>query len=130
MLAREGRTADVCAMATSSESPDNWEIWHRRLGHPSPTAMYRLVKECMAKGVSIPDSLLKECKSRRCECCILGKQSHLPFPLSKTQTASPLEIIHADICGKMEQETNSGGRYFLSVMDDYSKYSEVVILKH
>jgi hypothetical protein len=29
----------------------------------------------------------------------------------------------------MEQETNSGGRYFLSVMDDFSKYSEVVILK-
>jgi transposase InsO family protein len=116
-------------MATSSESPDNWEIWHRRLGHPSPTAMYRLVKECMAKGVSIPDSLLKQCKSRRCECCILGKQSHLPFPLSKTRTARPLEIVHADICGKMEQETNSGGRYFLSVMDDFSKYSEVVILK-
>ena len=129
MLAREGRTADVCAMATNVASPDSWEIWHRRLGHPSPTAMYRLVKECMVKGVSIPETLLKQCKSRRCECCILGKQSHLPFPLSETQTSRPLELVHADICGKMEQETNNGGRYFLSVLDDLSKYSEVVILR-
>lgn len=129
MLAREGRTTDVYAMLSSYESADSYELWHRRLGHPSPSAMWRLVKECMAKGVKIPDSLLRKAKTVRCECCILGKQSHLPFPLSDSTTARPLELIHMDICGPLENETNSGGRYFLTIMDDFSKYAEVVIVK-
>jgi hypothetical protein len=129
MLAREGRTTDVFAMMSSYESADSYELWHRRLGHPSPTAMWRLVKECMAKGVTIPDSLLKQSKKRRCECCILGKQTHLPFPLSDSKTNRPLDLVHMDIVGPMEHETNSGGRYILAVLDDFSKYAEVVVLK-
>jgi hypothetical protein len=58
MLAREGRTLDVSAMLTSLEETDICELWHRRLGHPSPQALNRLVTEMMVKGVHVPDALL------------------------------------------------------------------------
>jgi transposase InsO family protein len=129
MLATEGRTIDILAMLTSLETADAYELWHRRMGHPSPKALSRLVKESMTKGVQIPVSQLNMAMKRRCECCILGKQSHLPFPLSKSKTNRPLELVHVDICGPMENETNSGGRYFMAVLDDFSKFAEIVIMK-
>jgi hypothetical protein len=55
MLAMEGRTLDMSAMLTSSEETDICELWHRRLGHPSPQALSRMVKEQMAIGVDIPE---------------------------------------------------------------------------
>jgi len=61
------------------------KLWHRRMGHPSPQALNRLVREQMAEGISIPTALLKQAMKCRCECCILGKMTHLPFPLSDSK---------------------------------------------
>jgi hypothetical protein len=58
MLAREGRTLDVSAMLTSCEEVDLCELWHRRLGHPSPKTLSRLVKEQMATGAEHRVALL------------------------------------------------------------------------
>ena len=66
----------------------------------------------------------------RCECCILGKQTHLPFPLSTSITHRPLELVHVDLCGPLDNETNSGQKYFMAVMDDFSKYADVFVMKH
>jgi hypothetical protein len=73
MLAREGRVIEASALLTSVEDTDICELWHRRMGHPSPKALSRLVKEQMATGVSIPNALLNRAQKCRCECCILGK---------------------------------------------------------
>ena len=85
MLDREGRTIDVAALLTLSEDSSICELWHRRMGHPSPQALNRLVREQMAEGKSIPAALLKQAIKCRCECCILGKMTHLPFPLSESK---------------------------------------------
>jgi hypothetical protein len=36
MLAREGRTIDVAALLTLSQDSNICELWHWRMGHPSP----------------------------------------------------------------------------------------------
>jgi transposase InsO family protein len=127
MLAREGRVMTASAMLTSLDDTDICELWHRRMGHPSPKALSRLVKEQMATGVSIPNALLNHAQKCRCECCILGKQTHLSFPLSTSITQRPLELVHVDLCGPMK-ETNAGQRYFMAVMDDFSKYADVFVM--
>jgi transposase InsO family protein len=127
MLAREGRVITASAMLTSLDDTDICELWHRRMGHPSPKALSRLVKEQMATGVSIPNALLNHAQKCRCECCILGKQTHLSFPLSTSITQRPLELVHVDLCGPLN-ETNAGQRYFMAVMDDFSKYAEVFVM--
>jgi transposase InsO family protein len=128
MLAREGRAIDVGALLTLSEDSNICELWHRRMGHPSPQALNRLVREQMAEGIRIPTALLKQAMKCRCECCILGKMTHLPFPLSVSKTCRPLELVHVDLCGPIDPETNAGERYFLAMMDDFSKYAEVCVM--
>jgi transposase InsO family protein len=39
-----------------------------------------------------------------------------------------LELIHADICGPISPESNSGKRYILCFIDDYSRKSWVFLL--
>jgi hypothetical protein len=68
MLAREGRTIDVGALLTLPEDSNICDLWHRRMGHPSPQALNRLVREQMAEGVSIPPALLEQAVKCRCEC--------------------------------------------------------------
>lgn len=127
MLAREGRVLDVSAMLTSLEETDLCELWHRRMGHPSRKALSRLVKEQMATGVKIPIAQLNHALQCRCETCILGKMTHLSFPLSTSKTNRPLELIHVDLCGPLV-ETNRGEKYFMAIMDDFSKYAMVYVM--
>ena len=38
-------------------------------------------------------------------------------------------LIHTDVCGPMRNESFGGSRYFITFIDDYSRYSTVYILK-
>ncbi len=115
------------AMLTSLDDTDICKLWHRRMGPPSPKALSRLAKEQMATGVSIPNALLNHDQKCRCECCILGKQTQLSFPLSTSVTQRPLELVHVDLCGPLTK-TSAGQKYFMAVMDSFSKYAEVYVM--
>ena len=39
-----------------------------------------------------------------------------------------LELIHGDLCGLITPATNGGRRYFLLLMDDYSRYMWLQLL--
>ena len=41
-----------------------------------------------------------------------------------------LEIIHTDVCGPMSVEARSGYRYFLTFIDDLSRYEYIYLMKH
>ena len=65
-----------------------------------------------------------------CEGCVYGKQSRKLFPVSKAWRASNyLELVHADVCGRLSVESLGGSRYFLLFIDDYSGMSWVYFLK-
>ena len=42
----------------------------------------------------------------------------------------PFAIIHSDICGEMSIPTKSQKVYFITFIDDYSRYGYVYLLKH
>ena len=54
--------------------------------------------------------------------------SLLPFKDSDSKSSAVLELIHADVMGKIEVESLGGSFYVLAVLDDYSRFSEVVCL--
>ena len=37
----------------------------------------------------------------RCESCLLGKMTKLPFPRKGERACGPLDLIHTDVCGPM-----------------------------
>ena len=41
-----------------------------------------------------------------------------------------LEIIHTDVCSPMRVEARGGYRYFLTFIDDLSKYGYIYLMKH
>lgn len=65
-------------------------LWHNRLGHPSSDVLKHVNPSFKNKDGSTCDS---------CEVCARSKQSRLPFPLSKTITTEPLELLHLDVWG-------------------------------
>ena len=42
----------------------------------------------------------------------------------------PLEIVHSDVCGKLNTPSLGGAEYFLTFIDDYTHYTWVYTLKH
>ena len=65
-----------------------------------------------------------------CEPCAYGKQHRAPFPVSKTCSKEVLELVHTDVCGKMEVKSLSGNEYFVTFIDDKSRYILVYFLKY
>lgn len=64
-----------------------------------------------------------------CDGCALGKQCRHPFPqVANYRANSPLDLIHADLCGQIRPKTLGGKSYFLLLVDDYSRYMWVEFL--
>ena len=59
-----------------------------------------------------------------CEGCLLGKHHREMFDKGKAWRAKePLQLIHSDICGRLEVPYISHAVSFLTVIDDFSKKS-------
>lgn len=66
----------------------------------------------------------------QCEPCILGKMHRKPLKNSLTKSQRPGELIHADLCGPMENTSVGNSRYFLLLKDDFSHYLTIIFLTH
>lgn len=41
----------------------------------------------------------------------------------------PLQLVHPDICGPMQTKSMGNNTYFLTFIDDYSRYCSIYFLK-
>ena len=101
-------------------------LWHRRFGHLGENNLKNLLKNNLVTGLDfdIHDNL------DFCEPCVQGKQHKTAFPKSEAKRATKLlELIHTDVCGKIEEKSLSGKEYFLSFIDDKSRYTWIYNLK-
>lgn len=112
----------MCLLSKAEEK--TW-LWHARLGHVNFQAMQLMSKNGMAYGVP------EFCKPKEvCKGCLLSKQTRKSFP-AKTEFVAKgaLELIHADLCGPITPATPAGNRYFLLLVDDFSRMMWVFMLK-
>lgn len=110
-----------CLLTKTEE--DSW-LWHARLGHLNFNAMNLMKKNEMVEGLPKMIQPKEACKG-----CLMAKQTRTPFP-SKSNYVSKqlLELVHADICGPISPSTPSGKRYFLLLVDDFSRLMWVYFL--
>ncbi|XP_061373503.1 uncharacterized protein LOC133315841 [Gastrolobium bilobum] len=59
----------------------------------------------------------------------LAKQHRLPFPSSITKSTNVFQLLHADIWGPYSVPSIHGYRYFLTLVDDFSKFTWVILMK-
>ena len=64
-----------------------------------------------------------------CEHCLVGKSKRKPFGKA-TRASFPLQLIHFDICGPMNVRARHGGFYFITFIDDYTRYGHVYLISH
>ena len=98
---------------------DNALLWHLRLCHVNATKLHRMSGSGLLPRIS--DNL------RTCEDCLSGKMTRLPFPKGQ-RAIDLLEVIHSDICGPINVKTQRGMMYFITFIDDYSRYGYVYLL--
>jgi transposase InsO family protein len=93
--------------------------WHERFGHIHLDALQKMGREGMVRGLS----------GELCQACLAGKQRRTPFPQqAKFRAEEPLKPVHADLCGAISPPTPAGRRYFLLLVDDYSRYMWLTLL--
>ncbi|MCO5552057.1 hypothetical protein L7F22_005567 [Adiantum nelumboides] len=106
-------------------SPDySTLLWHYRLGHWNHGAMKFVASEHLAKHFSLP----RHSRLSLCEGCIFGKLTNTKYPVSHTQTTHPLQLIHSDLCGPLPIKSLTGNRYFITFIDDYTRFTMVTFL--
>ena len=112
--------------ASFAEKADSKEdTWHKRYGHLGIGNLRRLVREEMADGFDFDAAG----ELTFCESCPQGKHSRAKFPSSDRRGKEPLDLVHSDLCGKMNEKSLGGAQYFLSFIDDSTRYVWVYFLK-
>lgn len=69
----------------------------------------------------LPDFNTVNFKYLRCIVCPLAKQTKRPFPTSSTTTVAPFDLLHIDLWGPYSIESIIGAKYFVIIVDDFSK---------
>lgn len=60
----------------------------------------------------------------------LAKQTCSPFSTSYIRTIAPFELIHIDIWAGYHVPSITGARYFLTIVDDYTRYTWTYLMHH
>lgn len=109
------------------EGSGDKQLWHCRLGHLGMSNLEKLCKEEMVEGMTLNTN---ERSESLCEGCIMGKQHRTPNPkASLTRATRPYCTVHSDVCGPMSVNSLGGSRYFVTFIDDFTRYTHVYFLK-
>ena len=109
-----------------STLPLDISLWHCRLVHHDYNSVKNMISKQLVTGIDIKS---KQAPDPICEPCLLGKMNANPFPPSKTCASKPLELIHTDLHGPFKTRTISGYRYWITFIDDYTRFCAVIFLK-
>ncbi|CAI5471670.1 unnamed protein product [Closterium sp. Yama58-4] len=105
----------VKVSARSGET--DWATAHRRLGHVAMPLLKQLEKDGAVKGLKLNGQPPDE----NCEICLLSKFTRFPFHSVAGRSKKPLELVHMDLVGPLPVQGHKGERYFLTIVDDWSR---------
>ncbi|WCJ29313.1 Retrovirus-related Pol polyprotein from transposon TNT 1-94 [Euphorbia peplus] len=100
---------------------ESFNLWHGRLGHVNYDALRKLIKLEHIPSFQIDNK-------HKCETCVETKTTRTSFH-SVERDNEPLDLIHSDICDLKFVQTRGGNKYFVTFIDDSSKYCYVYLLK-
>ncbi|CAM9000445.1 unnamed protein product [Rhodiola kirilowii] len=114
----------VCCNAAYAnvEEHEDTVKWHFRLGHISHRGLTELGKQGILDKAVINDLPF-------CECCVLAKQHKLSSSAGVHLSKHVLDYVHADLWGPEGHETHGGNKYFMSIVDDFSRFVWTFLLK-
>ena len=97
-------------------------IWHSRLCHVNVGCMSRLASLNLIPKFDVV-------KNSKCHVCVEAKQPRKPHKAAAARELAPLELIHSDICEMNRILTEGGKKYFMTLIDDCTRFCYVYLLK-
>lgn len=107
-------------------APNKLRKWHERFGHLNLNDLKKLKINDMVNGINFnPNEIPFDC-----EVCHTGKMCQIPYKNSSNRAKEKSELIHSDICGPINTTSLGGSRYFVTFIDDHTRYTEIAMLKN
>jgi transposase InsO family protein len=113
---------EKCCLEKEYES---W-LWHRRMGHMHFDNLVKVNKREENKEmphITKPTNTL-------CKHCQQGKKTKTKFKSKEYSTKRPLEIVHTNLVGPTTTKGLKGEKYFMLLVDDYTRMNAVFFLKN
>ncbi|GKD45797.1 ribonuclease H-like domain-containing protein, partial [Tanacetum coccineum] len=110
---------------TSTDCPNSIcyvskNLWHQRLGHPTDQVLDALKTKLLFDNNPTTSS---------CEVCHKAKQTTEPFPLSDYKSLNVGELVYLDLWGPYKASSKEGYKYFLTIVDDFSRVIWTFLMK-
>ena len=103
-------------------------LWHERLAHIDPSTIMHMCASGAVSGIKLSSANPEN--GLQCSGCILGKGHRAIIPKKTSSRATRLlELVHSDVNGPLETPSHGGSRYFITFIDDYSKWTVVFTMR-
>lgn len=99
-----------------------YDMWHQRLRHLGINKMKRIIKDNV-----LPHIVIMDVNKSVWEHFVKGKMTRKPFEEGERAT-NLLGSVHSDICGPLNYKAYRNKEYFITFIDDYSKYTQVYLI--
>ncbi|CAI7883824.1 unnamed protein product [Closterium sp. NIES-54] len=126
LVSASGQVAPPCSCQLLSHQT---LLWHHCLGHPSLPRLRGMHSRLLVSG--LPRSLppLSPSLAPPCLPCLKGLQRAAPHSSSFPPMSAPLQTLHMDVWGSARVSGQGRERYFLLVVDNYTRYTTVFPLR-
>lgn len=112
---------DISRPLSSINISNSIFIWHQNLGHMP----FKKLKQLP----SIKNEIIDSCCISECLICPLAKQARSLFSLSNSKAPNIFSLLNVDLWGPYNHNTYYFIRLFLTIVDDYSIYTWIYMLK-
>jgi hypothetical protein len=104
------------------------DLLHRRMGHISPGIAKKLVTSGFVTGVRLVSTADADFF---CESCVYAKATRKSIPKAREGERAKKfgEEVHSDLWGPAPVETKGGRRYYITFVDDYTRFTHLHLLR-
>ncbi|CAI7923590.1 unnamed protein product [Closterium sp. NIES-53] len=102
---------------------------HHCIGHPSMLRLNGMHSRLLVSGLPRSLTPLPPLPAAPCLPCVEGRQRAAPHSSSFPITTAPLQTLHMDVWRQARVNGHDRERYFLLVVDDYTRYTTVFLLR-
>ncbi|MCO5609052.1 hypothetical protein L7F22_063273 [Adiantum nelumboides] len=126
VLDRYEKQMQACIAKTKTQAMQDAELWHARFGHVGYGSLMTLQRHNMVHDFS----LTKMPPRHVCEGCVLGKMHRFAFSQDGfVRVTQKLQLVHSDVCGPMRTPSMGNSLYFVTFIDEFSRFCWVYPLK-
>ncbi|MCO5601145.1 hypothetical protein L7F22_055264 [Adiantum nelumboides] len=126
VLDRYEKQIQVCNAKTKTQAMQDAELWHARFGDVGYGSLMTLQRHNMVHDLSFLDMPPRHV----CEGCVLGKMHRFAFSQDGSiRETRKLQLVHSDVCGPMRMPSMGNNLYFVTFIDDFSRFCWVYPLK-